>query len=112
MGGRKDRGQGPGPRASHTPKAGPGSNSWAGQWTLRAAPFAPHPQGCVTAGQALGLSEPGSRHLSVPECLVPGPGGSALPWHGPPPPSLAGKLYLRRKEVGGRAGGIQGALLG
>uniref|UniRef100_A0A452VFU3 Uncharacterized protein n=1 Tax=Ursus maritimus TaxID=29073 RepID=A0A452VFU3_URSMA len=63
---------------------------------------------------ALGRSQPGSLILSIPKCLsfVPGPDGSTLAHPTPLHPSSAGKLCQERKEVGGRAGGIQGALLG
>lgn len=67
--------------------------------------------GGTTARPALGRSESGFLVLSILKCLsCPGPGGSTLAR--PPHPSLTGKLCQERKEVGGRAGGIQGALLG
>lgn len=62
-------------------------------------------------GQALGRSEPGSLTLSFPKRLsFSGPRGSTLAH--PSHPSSAGKPCQERKEVGGRASSIQGALLG
>lgn len=67
--------------------------------------------GCKCLWPTLGHSEPGTLILSIPKCLsFPGLGSSTLAC--PPYPSLTGKLCQERKEVGGRAGGIQGALLG
>lgn len=53
-GGRKDQGQGPGPRASHTPKAGLRSNSWAVQWRLREALRARNSQATFCAPRCSG----------------------------------------------------------
>lgn len=68
--------------------------------------------GCVALRPALGHSEQGPSSWQFGTALISShPGGCALAW--PPHPStLSGKPRQERKEVGGRAGGIQGALLG
>lgn len=72
----------------------------------------------MTPQPILGHLEPRSLVLTISKCLsFPGPGSSTMacpppPAPPPPHPSLAGKLCQERKEVGGRASGIQGALLG
>lgn len=120
-----EEGPGAGPRAKGFSHA----RGWAGVQLLGRAleaeggptgqkqashPIYPEAPGPVTLGQALGRSQPGSLILSIPKCLsfVPGPDGSTLAHPTPLHPSSAGKLCQERKEVGGRAGGIQGALLG
>ena len=108
MWGEEGLGQGPGPRASHTPKAGLGSNSWAEQWRPRealqdwsspAVPFTPGPRGCVTLWQALGLSGPATLILSIPKCLL-----SWAQWshHGthPLPQPQAGSGIKRGRRLG------------
>lgn len=93
MGGGRTRGQGPGPRASHTPKAGRGSNSWAAQWRLRPG----GPPGCVTLQPAVGHSEPGSFTSSV-SSVSPFLGRAVH--RGPPSPSIHGREAVSREEGG------------
>lgn len=111
MWGRKDWGQGPGPRASHTPKAGLGSNSWAGQRRLREAlqgqeqpggPVYTEFPGCVTPSQTLGHAEPGFFVSSIPECLsfISGPGSTLAC----PPPTLPYPSIVSREAVSGEEG--------
>lgn len=86
----------------------------AGQKRASSSPLPSEAPRRGTPRQALSHARPGSHTLSIPKCLslVSGLGGSSLAHPTPLHPSLAGKLCQERKEVGGRAGGIQGALLG
>lgn len=92
-------------------------------WSSQAAPFTPGGQVRSKGGLRDSTADPWPLGAKVPcsdDFKVP-----LLSWtwqfhHGlpaatrapPPHPSLAGKLCQERKEVGGRASGIQGALLG
>lgn len=66
---------------------------------------------CMALRQPLDCSEPDTTSLFIAVSAV------VLvlqlpPWHGPPCPCLVGEPGPERKELGGWAGGIQGALLG
>lgn len=79
----------------------------AGRFELRLSSRAPRLR---DSRPALGHSEPGPFILSLSSASAFL--GLAVGLGPPSHPSLAGKLCQERKEVGGRAGGIQDALLG
>lgn len=111
-----EEGPGAGPRAkgfSHAPRLGWGPTPGQGSGRLREALQASRRQAIplTLSPQAAGLQ---GRPLAILSqmCLSSLLSLVAPPWHPPPPSILSGKLCQERKEVGGRAGGIQGALLG